>query len=733
MGMVMKKTTGLVAICMAFAAPSAVQSQDQPKWMNAALSADTRAALLEKELTPDERLNLLHGIYAMPFRGPKPADALGSAGFVPGVARLDIPALQEADAGLGVTNPSDIRRGERSTPLPSGLAIASTFDPSNAFAGGTMIGLEAWQQGFNVLLAGGVNLERDPRNGRNFEYLGEDPLLAGLLDGSIIRGIQDQHVLSTVKHFALNDQETNRNWANSIIGEAEMRESDLLAFEIAIEQGNPGSVMCSYNLINDHYACGNRHLLNDILKGDWKFPGWVMSDWGAVHDPLYALEGLDQESGSQFDGKVMFGEPLQNYVTANVVSSSRVSEMVRRILRSMFAVGLFDHPPVKTPVDFEKDASIARQIAQRGIVLLKNNNSILPLSLITRRIAVIGGHADAGVLSGAGSSQVLPAGGKYQFIPVGGEGPLASDRNIIIDPSSPLKAIRDRAPGAEVRFDDGRYVSSAVQLAKWADVVIIFGNQWMIEGYDSPDLSLPDGQDDVIAAVTAANPKSVVILQTGGPVLMPWLDHASAVLEAWYSGARGGDAIADILFGAVNPSGHLPITFPLDEHQNPRPELPGSQLPAGTIFNVNYPEGSDVGYRWYQKQNLQPLFPFGFGLSYTDFKYSNLRVTGSRSLRVTFDISNVGKVAGEAVPQVYLTATPAGTLKRIVGFKRTSLEPGQSAHLQINADTRLLSHFDTKMHAWLLDPGSYQVMIGSSAMDQSLLGSVILTKASLKP
>lgn len=719
----------------ATAQQSGAAQQAARPWMDTALSADERANLLVQALTQDEKIRLVHGELAIPFLGAKvPPGALGSAGYVPGIERLGVPALQETDASLGVANPFNVRPGDSATALPSGLALAATFDVNLAHDGGAMIGQEAWRKGFNVLLAGGVNLARDPRNGRNFEYLGEDPLLAGMLAGASIRGIEEQHVVSTVKHFALNDQETNRNWSNSVIGEAAARESDLLAFQIAIEQGKPGSVMCAYNLVNGEYACGNDHLLNGVLKGDWGFPGWVMSDWGGVHDVDFALKGLDQESAAALDNTVYFDKPLRDALSAGTISQDRLSGMVRRIFRSMFAAGLFDHPPVRSPIDYAADSEVALRVAEQGIVLLKNDQGLLPLAATANRIAVIGGHADGGVLSGAGSSQVIPAGGPAAVVPVGGEGMLAPLRKMVFAPSSPLKAIRAAAPAAQVKFDDGRYVSSAVAAAKWADIVIVFANQWSIEGDDLPDMTLPSGQDALIAAVAAANPKTIVVLQTGGPVAMPWLAQTPAVIEAWYPGQRGGEAIANILFGKTNPSGHLPITFPKSPDQLPRPELPGIRVPQGQRFDVNYNvEGADVGYRWVAARKFEPLFPFGFGLSYTSFDYSGLSIAGGKTMQVSFTVRNTGKVAGMAAPQLYLTSAAGQDEVRLLGFDKVSLAPGESRRVTMTVDPRLLADFDEAAHGWRIRAGTYAVKLGSSARDTVLDASTAMDAAFLKP
>jgi beta-glucosidase len=727
--------TALVAIAIAVGSAHGADNPASPPWSNHALAPEERARLLDQALTQDERLTLLHGIFAVPILGkPIPKDAVGSAGYVPGVPRLGIPALQESDASLGVANPFNVRPGEGATPLPSGLALAASWDKDAAYQGGAMIGQEAWRSGFNVLLAGGANLARDPRNGRNFEYLGEDPLLAGTLDAASIRGIQDQHVVSTMKHFAINDQETSRRGLSANIGEAALRESDLLAFELALEGGHPGSVMCAYNRVNSVYACSNDILLNKILKDDWGFPGWVMSDWGAVHGIDDAVAGLDQQSGEQFDKKVFFGTPLGEAVKGGSVPAARISDMTQRILRSMLAVGLFDHPPVKTPLDVEADAKVARRVAEEGTVLLSNPAGLLPLGHDIKRIVVVGGHADAGVLSGGGSAQVVPIGGPAAIIPMGGEGQAAQFRMMIFDPSSPLKAIKAKLPSAEVRFINGMYPSSAAALAKDADTVVIFATQWMIEGEDVPDLSLPNGQDELIEAVAAANPKTIVVLETGGAVLMPWLNKVGAVVEAWYPGARGGDAIADILFGDINPSGRLPVTFPAAEAQLPRPEIPGFGQPDDARFDVDYNvEGADVGYRWFARKNLKPLFPFGFGLGFTHFEYANLTVEGGDALSVGFDVRNAGDRAGQDVPQLYLTDAAGKGRFRLIGWDRVTVQPGETVHVALKADPRLIGDFDEKAHNWRIDAGRYQVALGQSSTDLKLRGAAQITASRVKP
>jgi beta-glucosidase len=702
--------------------------------MDTRLTPDARAERLLKAMTLEEKYTLVRGDLGLSTSAAgRDKGALGSAGFVPGVPRLGIPALQESDASLGIANPFKVRKGDGATPLPSSLATASSFNVDLAYAGGAMIGAEARAKGFNVLLAGGVNLARDPRNGRNFEYLGEDTLLAGVLAGAAIAGVQSRGVVSTVKHFALNDQETGRMILDAKLGEAPFRESDLLAFEIAIERGRPGSVMCAYNQVNGAYACNNNHLLNEVLKGDWGYPGWVMSDWGAVGAAEAAAHGLDQESGAQLDRKIWFDAPLKAEIAGGKIPAERLDDMVRRVLRSLFAVGVFDHPVVPgSAPDYGADAQIAKAVSDEGIVLLKNNG-LLPLRGDLKRILVVGGHADVGVLSGGGSSQVIPVGGPALELKVpGGENnPMAAFRIAVYDPSSPLAAIQKAAPGASVDYVDGTDVAEAARRAASADVAVVFAVQWMIEGYDAKDLSLPDGQDALISAVAAANPRTAVVLETGNPVTAPWLDKTAALMEAWYPGAMGGESIADLLFGVVNPSGRLPVSFPRREADLPRPVIPGTNAPKGAAIAVDYPEGADVGYRWFAAKGLTPLFPFGFGLSYTRFAYRGLKVMGGHSLRVRFTVVNTGGRAGKAAPQIY--AAPPGGVRRLIGFKKIALQPGQSQTVEVTADPRLLAAYADAPKGWRLASGRYAVAVGASSADLSLKGSAFLQERRLKP
>jgi beta-glucosidase len=743
------KTLLLAALLATSAAPALAA---QP-WDDRSLSAGDRAGLIVKAMTLDEKIQLVHGFFP-PLA--KPALAMGmipSAGHIPGIPRLGVPTLRESDASLGVANQIEQRKGDTATALPAGLATAATFNPELARVGGAMIASEARAKTFNILLAGGVNLTRDPWNGRNFEYLGEDPLLAGVMGGEAIRGVESAHIVSTVKHFALNSQETGRHVLDAQIDPVALRESDLLAFEIAIERGRPGSVMCAYNKLNGDYACENDALLNGVLKRDWSYPGWVMSDWGAVHSTEKAANaGLDQQSGQELDRAMYFTAPLQTAVEAGRVPMARLDDMVRRILTGVIASGLMDDPVPATPqpIDLAAHADIAQRVAEQGMVLLKNDGGILPLAKTAKRIVLIGAHADVGVLSGGGSSQVRSTGGAPVEIRLI-EGEAASFARITWHASSPLDAIRKMYPNAEVAYLDGADPQAAAAAAKRADLAIVFAWQWQSEAQDVETMALPDRQDALIDAIAAANAKTLVVLETSGPVLMPWVSHVPALLQAWYPGQRGGEALARILSGEVTPSGRLPITFPVSVDQAPRPMPLGLDnlhaavarrkagdttfygMSAGVApFDVQYQEGADVGYRWYAKTGAKPLFPFGFGLSYTHFAYGPATNSGGAAPKISFTVTNKGRRAGADVPQIYVEGAN-GTPYRLAGFQKIALQPGKARRVTIILEPRTYARFDPRAHRWVIDGGARRFAIGRSATDMVARGTLRLAATTIKP
>ncbi|HWU12655.1 MAG TPA: glycoside hydrolase family 3 C-terminal domain-containing protein, partial [Caulobacter sp.] len=694
---------------------------------------DARAQATLGQMTQQEKIGLLHGsMPSMMATSTRPAGVAVGAGYVTGVERLGVPTLVETDASLGVSNLNSLRPGDEATALPASISLAASWNPQLAREGGAMIGGEARAKGFNVMLVGGVNLVRDPRGGRNFEYLGEDPLLAGVLAGAQIQGVQSNNIIGTIKHYALNDQETGRNVASVEMDEAAMRESDLLAFQIGIEQGQPGSVMCGYNRIGGVYACEHDFLLNQVLRRDWGYKGFVMSDWGAVHSSEAITKGLDQQSGEQLDGRKYFSDLMVTALAEGRVKQAAVDGAATRILRTLYAHGLAENPV--TPggrIDARSNGQVALKAALEGMVLLRNEGALLPLAQTMTSIVVIGGNAEFGVLSGGGSSNVTPVGGFRKLVP-GAHSAAAAWAKRGYGGTPPIDGLRRAFPNTRVSYVDGKDPAIAVAAAKTADVAIVIAEKYSSEAEDALDLSLGDGQDALIEAVARANPRTVVVLETGSAVTMPWRDQAPAILAAWFPGQRGGDAIADIVSGAVNPSGRLPITFPTGVDQLPNPVIAGSDAPpadketravyglmAGLKpFEIHYPEGSDAGYRWFDKKGLKPLYPFGYGLSYTRFQYSDLQVSGGNTLTVRFKVTNVGGRAGADVPQVYVLRK--GKAKRLVGWSKPVLEPGQSQVVTVTADPRVLGDFDAKAQRWSLPAGTYGVEVAASVSEPVL-------------
>jgi beta-glucosidase len=524
------------------------------------------------------------------------------------------------------------------------------------------------------------------------------------------------------------------------IDPAKARESDLLAFEIAIERGRPGSVMCAYNQVNGIYSCENDWLLNQVLKGDWRYPGFVMSDWGAVHSTVRsALAGLDQESGEQLDTQNFFAGGLPQAIVDGEVPLARLDDMARRILTSIFACGLIDDQGSSEVPDLAASDQTALTIEREGAVLLRNQG-LLPLSAETRKLVVIGAHADRGVPSGGGSSQVAPRSGAAFKQPIG------KNRAMIFDPAPPLQAIRRQFPNAQVDYDDGSIPERAAQAAAGADAVILFVDQWMTETADAPNLGLPDGQDRLVETVARANPRTAVVLETGGPVLMPWLNETAAVLEAWYPGQQGAEAIAEILSGAVNPSGHLPVTFPDSETQLPHPKIQGDPNGApigpvgrgghyGATFAAVYDEGAAVGYKWFLERGEGPLFPFGFGLSYTAFALDSLTVSvNGGAVTATVNVRNSGDRTGAATPQFYVTGPEGSNIPlRLAGWSRVDLKPGENRQVTVSIDPRLLATFDEMSRRWRIKSGAYLLTAGFDADRRELRTSFSLDSMDLPP
>ena len=710
----------------------APQRQAAPKgpWMDKSLSPDERADLVVQQMTLDEKISMLHGRGGFQAEG---AISNGGAGVIQGVPRLGLPPIQLADSAVGVRAAAE--RGRYATLLPSTLALAAAWDLALAYEYGEVIGRELRDQQYHASLGAGVNLMREPRNGRNFEYAGEDPVLAGKTIAQLVKGLQSQKVIGDIKHYALNDQETGRNIGDVKMSKRIMRETDLLAFEIAILESQPGMVMCSYNKLNGEWACENDYLLNQLLKKTWGFKGAVVSDWNATHSTAKAaMAGLDCEQPGGPAERARFGDALKKAVDAGEVPMSRIDDMVRRIVRTAFAAGVIDDPPLGRVVDPFKGAASAQRIAEQSSVLLKNARALLPLDAArVKSIAIIGSKADTSVLSGGGSAQVDPPGG----------GPSRYGGPAIWFPSSPLKAVRAKVPTAKVEYHDGVDVKAAAALARASEVAIVFVNEPTTEGRDLPSLSLSGAQNDLVSAVAAANPRTVVVLETGGPAAMPWIDSVGAAIEIWYPGIRGAEALANILFGDVNPSAKLPATFARSDADLPHPVIFGSaprptptpaSPPAGAPgappqrfqmapFDIDYTEGLKVGYKWFQAENKQPLFAFGHGLSYTTFAYSGLKAAIDS---VSFTVRNTGKRAGAEVAQVY-AALPAAAdepPKRLVAWEKIQLAPGESKTVTVKLDPKFLSIFNEAKDDWELLPGDYRIFVGGSSDDTPLSAPV---------
>jgi beta-glucosidase len=614
--------------------------------------------------------------------------------------------------------------GRYATALPANEAAAASWDLDAAYEYGKLIGNELRAQGYNMSLGGGVDITREPRNGRTFEYLGEDPILAGTLVAKLIEGTQSQYVIGDIKHYAFNDQESGRNSVNITIDHRAAHETDLLAFEIGVTEGKPAAVMCSYNRVNGDFACENKWLLTDVLKKGWDFKGFVLSDWGGTHSTEKAsAAGLDNEE----PGRFFFEEKYKAAVTAGTISQTELDEHVHRILRAMFAAGVIDHPRQRFVVDPFAGMETARKIEEGGIVLLKNEKGALPLNESKlHTIAVIGSHSDVGMISGGGSAQVDPVGGNAIAPPGKGQTRWLQE---IWFPTSPLKAIKARAPQATVTYDSGEDAAKAAEVAKGADVAIVFAYQWASEGMDLKSLTLPHNQDDLIAKVAAANPHTIVVLETGNPVTMPWVDAPAAIVEAWYAGSDGANAVGNVLFGSVNPSGKLPNTFPKSDADLPRltiaqppahpfsgPVSPEVRAQGAPAYQVAYDEGLKVGYKWYDAEKKPVLFPFGYGLSYTTFGYSHLKASAGETVTVSFTIKNTGSREGAEIGEVYATIPdPIEPPKRLIGWSKVKLAAGEEKTVTVEVPRKYLSIWDEGKNAWTLLPGDYTIMVGGSS------------------
>jgi beta-glucosidase len=688
-------------------------------WMNTHKSADQRARLLLAASTLDQKLRWLDEQAAN-----SPAQTTFSGVTYP----AQVPCTPTV---VYTDGPDYVRLTNGVTIFPSQIGLAASWSPELAYAKGRAEADEAFRAGKNVILGPGVFSSRTPLEGRTPEYLGEDSLLSGDLAAADINGIQNgntgEPVMAVLKHYIANEQELDRTTSSSNSGERPLREVYNLPFEIALSKSSPGGVMCSYNQVNGVYACENP-LLDTVLKGALGFPGYVVSDFRAVHSTAPSLTaGLDQELN-----RPIFYTPanVSAALAAGQVTLAQIDEAAPRVVRSYIEAGLFDHPLPATPSAnpaTPQDTAVATEIAVRGSVLLKNQGNMLPLTPAPHTIAVIGQTASNTATNGVSARTVCAEVGA-DALP-----------NVCPDPVAPLDAITARAAqaGATVIYANGADPAAAAATASSADVAIVFAYAMQGEGADRSTLSLDGNGDALISAVAAANPNTIVVLETGTAVTMPWLDQVKGVIEAWYPGDQQGTAIARLLFGDTNFTGRLPMTFPKSLADTPTSTLaqyPGIVPSGSTIRQVSYSEGLKVGYKWYESQGIDPLFPFGYGLSYTTFGYSQLQVTPwtagrEPQVRVSFFVRNDGTRAGTETPQVYLTL-PAATGepgRRLVGFAQVTLRPGQAERVQITIDPgsadHPLSYWDTTSHTWATAPGTYGVQVGSSSQNLPLSGS----------
>jgi len=658
---------------------------------------DARARDLVGKMTLQEKIEQLHGIKDATYYR-----------YVPPIPRLGIPAFHIANGPAGV-GPAGDNPQKPATALPSPIALASTWDVELAKSYGVIIGREAKALGEDLMEAPDINIARVPQNGRTFEAFGEDPYLVSRMAVAEIQGIQSQGIIANVKHYAANNQENNRGSVNVIVDERTLREIYLPAFEASVKEGRVASIMGAYNKVNGKYCCENDELLNEILKGDWGFKGFVTSDFGAVHSTVpSALAGLDLEMPT---GKY-FGTNLEAAVESGKVPISVIDDKLIRRLRNMMEFGLFDNAQKLKPIPAHKGGIGARTLAEEGMVLLKNEGDELPLNPKgLRSVAVIGPFATNAITGGGGSSHVKPL---YTVGPVDGIQKRVGSR-------------------VKVAFADGKDVTNAVGLARSSDVAIVMVGDDETEGKDH-SLALSGNQDELIEAVAAANPHTVLVLKTGSAILMPWLDKVPAILEAWYPGEEDGNAVAAILFGDINPSGKLPITFPksvTDLPANTPEQYPGIHSTA------RYSEGIFVGYRHFDDQKNEPLFPFGYGLSYTRFGYKGLVIApqnlstnsdSKQNVIVDLDVTNTGKKLGKAVVEVYVgfpstiaVPQPPAQLK---GFATLALKPGQTRHVRFKLNARSFAYWDTNAHGWEIMPGTYRIIAGSSSRDLQLQDSL---------
>jgi len=693
---------------------------DEPVYLDAAQPVETRVDDLLSRLTLAEKISIIH------------ADSKFTTTAIPrlGIPRRwldDGPHGVREDIGPDTWNPAG-RTDDFSTAMPCGICLAATWNPELGFSEGEAIGQEARWRGKDIMLGPGVNILRTPLCGRNFEYLGEDPLLSGVMCSGYIRGEQSQDISSCVKHFALNNQEFERGTINVEVDERALREIYLPAFKAAVQDGGVWSVMGAYNQLRGQHCCENDYLLNKILKDEWGFKGLVMSDWDGAHDTREcALNGLDLEMGTEkkYDDFYL-AQPYLNLLKSGDLPMAGLDEKVRRNLRVMFATHVFYAGRKTGSLNTAAHQTVARRVAEEGIVLLKNESHTLPLDASKlKTIAIIGENATRLHAHGGDSSGIKAF---YEINPLAGIVKRAGEKvNVIYSEGYQKNGGADLA-------------ERAIAAAKAADVVIYIGGLnhdkgLDCEGADRKDMNLPYGQDELVQKIVAANPKTIVVLEGTMVEMDAWLGKVPALLQAWYPGMEGGNALAKVLFGDVNPSGKLPATFPKKLSDSPANAL--GNYP-GTNGTVTYAEGLLVGYRWFDTKNIEPQFPFGFGLSYTTFKYADLKLipgNGTNGIMTAqFEIENTGKVAGAEVAQLYIhQKNPRLTRpeKELKGFNKVFLKPGEKQTVSISLKQAAFEYYDDGKKSWVADNDNFEILIGSSSRDLRLRGEFKLPQTTV--
>ena len=655
--------------------------------------AVARAKQIVARMTLDEKIKELHGIH----------DATGYR-MVPGIPRLGIPDFHMTNGPAGV-GPGGASPQPPATALPAPIALAATWDPELAHAYGKLEGEESRSLGSQLFESPDINIARVPQGGRVFESFGEDPYLDSRIAVAAIEGVQSTGIMANVKHFLANNQESDRKSIDEEIGERALREIYLPAFEASIKEAHSASLMCAYPKVNGTFDCENAPFLKGILKHEWDFDGFVLSDWGATHSTVpSALNGLDLEMPTG----IYFGDALRKAVDAGQVPVAALDEMLVRRFAKMIEYGDFNAQPKLQPIPAFEHGAIARKIASQSIVLLKNDGSLLPLnSTSIKTIAIIGPYAVRPNTGGGGSSHVIPL---YTITPYDG---LMASLGLQI----------------HVTVLDGSDFDAAAAAAKRSQVAIVMVGDQDSEGRDQ-SLDLSAAQNQLIEAVAKANPKTVVVVKTGSAILMPWINDVPAVLQAWYPGEEDGNAVASVLLGSVNPSGKLPLTFPRSIDQTLAAD---PQHYPGVAGTVHYSEGLDVGYRGYTAHNVTPLFPFGFGLSYTQFSFGDLKVTqqpGSANATISFTVTNTGQRAGAEVAQLYLgfpsIAEGNEPPIQLKGFRKVELKPGEAKPVELKLDARAFSYWSEKAHSWQIAPGKFQILVGDSSASTPLKGTVTI-------